>query len=102
MVSWFVYRCLIPEVPIILESDEGDGCLPHIERVIESNGHCVVVVAEGAGEELLGASAEVDAGGNRKLPDIAVFIKKQILNYMKKKSKDCTVKFLDPSYMIRR
>ena len=34
--------------------------------------HAVVVVAEGAGEELLGQSAETDAGGNRKLPAIGV------------------------------
>ena len=32
----------------------------------------MVVVAEGAGEELLGKSAETDAGGNRKLPAIGV------------------------------
>ena len=30
----------------------------------------MVVVAEGAGEELLGASTEADASGNKKLPPI--------------------------------
>lgn len=93
--------CLIPEVPIVLDSSVGDGCLPHIERVIAEQGHCVVVVAEGAGEELLGASDERDAGGNRKLQDIGTFMKTSITTYMKKKGKDCNVKFLDPSYMIR-
>jgi 6-phosphofructokinase 1 len=40
-----------------------------------NKGHAVIVVAEGAGEELLGQSAETDAGGNRKLPPIGVFMK---------------------------
>ena len=44
---------LVPEVPIVLED-----ALPHLERVVDKKGHAVVVVAEGAGEELLGASAE--------------------------------------------
>ena len=35
-------------------------------------GHAVVVVAEGAGEELCGKSVEVDKGGNRKLPKVGV------------------------------
>jgi hypothetical protein len=34
-------------------------------------GHAVVVVAEGAGEELLGENtADVDASGNKKLPKV--------------------------------
>ena len=39
---------------------------------VKEQGHAVVVVAEGAGEDLLGKSSEVDAGGNRKLPPIGV------------------------------
>ena len=39
---------------------------------ITSAGHAVIVVAEGAGEELLGQSIEMDASGNRKLPAIGV------------------------------
>lgn len=41
------------------------------DRVMEK-GYAVVVVAEGAGEDILGKCAEVDAGGNRKLPAIGV------------------------------
>jgi hypothetical protein len=47
-------------------------------------GHAVVVVAEGAGEELLGQSTEIDAGGNRKLPPIGDFLKSKIIEYFKK------------------
>lgn len=38
---------------------EGEkGCLPHLVHRIKEKGHCVIVVAEGAGEELLGTSSE--------------------------------------------
>jgi 6-phosphofructokinase 1 len=62
--------CLVPEVSIELEGP--NGCLKYLENRIKEQGHAVVVVAEGAGEDLLGQSAEVDAGGNRKLPAIGV------------------------------
>ena len=68
----------MPEVPIVLED-----ALPHLERVVDKKGHAVVVVAEGAGEELLGASVEVDAGGNKKLPPIGAWLTKQIKAYFK-------------------
>jgi 6-phosphofructokinase 1 len=62
--------CLVPEIPIVLEGE--DGYLPFLLRRVLEKGHAVVVVAEGAGEELLGESAEKDAGGNKKLPPIGV------------------------------
>ncbi|GLE09178.1 hypothetical protein PINS_up020769 [Pythium insidiosum] len=94
-----VNLCLVPEVPIELHGPR--SCLDHLERVIEEKGHGVVVVAEGAGEELLGTSSIVDAGGNKKLPPIGEFMKHQIQDHFKKKGKDVTVKYIDPSYMIR-
>ena len=60
--------CLIPEAPIVIEGS--NNILDHLVRKVKKNGHAVVVVAEGAGEELLGAESEVDKGGNRKLPAI--------------------------------
>lgn len=59
----------MPEVLLDLEE-----CLPFLMQRVEENGHAVVVVAEGAGEDVLGQSAEVDAGGNRKLPAIGVSV----------------------------
>lgn len=94
-----VNLCLVPEVPI--ELDGPRGCLNHLEHVVEERGHGVVVVAEGAGEELLGTSAITDAGGNKKLPPIGEFMKQQIQAHFKKVGKVCTVKYIDPSYMIR-
>ena len=59
--------CLIPEVAIDL-----DVIGKHLRRRVQEQGHAVVVVAEGAGEDLLGKSSVKDAGGNRKLPPIGV------------------------------
>ena len=72
---------------------EGDtGCLPHLWNRVKEKGYAVVVVAEGAGEELLGESTEVDASGNKKLPQIGEYMKKVIADYFKKRGEDATVK----------
>ena len=62
--------CLIPEIPMKLHGDT--GFLPFLEQRVKEKGHAVVVVAEGAGEDVLSESKEFDAGGNRKLPPIGV------------------------------
>ena len=59
------------------------------------------MVAEGAGEDVLGVSAETDAGGNRKLPPIGEFMKKAITEYYAKHDDEATVKYIDPSYTVR-
>lgn len=91
--------CLIPEVPTVLEGEI--GCLPHLMKRVKQKGFAVVVVAEGAGEEILGTSAEVDGSGNKKLPAIGEFMKKATEEYYKKNGESATVKYIDPSYMIR-
>lgn len=91
--------CLIPEVPIVMDGPH--GCLRHIEDVLARKGHVVVVTAEGAGEELLGQSAEVDSGGNRKLPDIGKYLTDVIKNHFGEMQKEVTVKYIEPTYMIR-
>jgi len=99
LASGDVDLCLVPEVSIVL--DGPNGCLPFLMKRVEQNGHAVVVVAEGAGEDLLGQSVEKDAGGNRKLPPIGEFLKKEITDYFAQHQMDATVKYIDPSYMIR-
>lgn len=92
-------KCLVPEVPVILDGEK--GCLPHLMRRVKQQGYAVVVVAEGAGEEVLGTSAEVDASGNKKLPAIGEFMKKSIEEYFQKHGETATVKYIDPSYTVR-
>lgn len=91
LASQDVDLCLVPEVPIVL--DGPSGLLPHLERVVDQKGHAVVVVAEGAGEEVLGASAEVDAGGNRKLPPIGTWLKDRITAHFKSLDREATIKY---------
>jgi len=91
--------CLLPESPVILEGEK--SCLRHLENVVAKKGHAVVVVAEGAGEDVLGESAETDAGGNKKLPQIGSFMQAKIKEHFAMLGKDATVKYIEPSYMVR-
>jgi 6-phosphofructokinase 1 len=90
---------LVPEVAIVL--DGPDGILPHIYRRTKEQGHAVVVVAEGAGEEWLGRSTATDAGGNRQLPAIGEFVRDQIKQYFTERGEESVVRYIDPSYMVR-
>ena len=99
LASGDVDLCLVPEIDIELEGER--GVLPFLMRRVAEQGHAVVVVAEGAGEDILGESAETDASGNKKLPAIGEFMKTKIVEYFKKHSLEATVKYIDPSYMIR-
>ncbi len=90
---------LIPEVRF--ELDGPNGLLEHLKKRLERSGHAVVIVAEGAGQELITASDLTDASGNRKLADIGVYLKGQITSYFKKIGMSVNLKYIDPSYIIR-
>ena len=91
---------LIPEVDFELEGEQ--GLLSSIERRLEQRGHAVVVVAEGAGQDLIPESeVRRDASGNRLHEDIGVFLRDRINAYFKIREKDLTLKYIDPSYTIR-
>lgn len=90
---------LIPEVPVIL--DGPDGLLPFLRKRVKEHKFAVVVVAEGAGEDLLGRSTDVDSGGNRALPHIGEFMKEKIADYFQSFGEEATIKYIDPSYTVR-
>jgi 6-phosphofructokinase 1 len=90
---------LIPEVPF--EVDGPNGFLRHLEDRVTRRSHAVVVVAEGAGQEFLKAEGGTDASGNPKLGDVGVYLRDRINAHFKKKGMDATVKYIDPSYIIR-
>lgn len=46
--------CLIPESPFYLEGE--GGLFEFVEKRVKENGHMVIVIAEGAGQELLSES----------------------------------------------
>ena len=56
--------CLIPEVPF--ELDGPNGLLHHLEDRLKRRGHAVIIVAEGAGQELLQSTNQTDASGKRR------------------------------------
>ena len=91
--------CLIPEVPF--EMDGPNGFLAHLEARLKRRGHAVIVVAEGAGQDLLAATNQTDASGNKKLADIGSFIKNEISYYFKEKNIPINMKYIDPSYEVR-
>ena len=91
---------LIPEVPFSLEGENGLLC--HVRRRIERSGHAVIVVAEGAGQDLIGkASNETDASGNVRLTDIGMYLKQRITDDFREAGLELNLKYIDPSYAIR-
>jgi 6-phosphofructokinase 1 len=72
LASQHVNFCLIPEVHFELNGPR--GLLETLRHRIALRKHAVIVVAEGAGQELLRADAlGTDASGNRRMGDIGVF-----------------------------
>jgi 6-phosphofructokinase 1 len=93
--------CLIPEVPFALEG--GGGFLEVLEARLDAKHHAVVVVAEGAGQDLMAADAESvrDVSGNVKLRDVGVFLRERIGTYLAARGKASPIRYIDPSYTIR-
>ncbi|MHC4062525.1 MAG: 6-phosphofructokinase, partial [Planctomycetota bacterium] len=93
--------CFIPEVPLVLEGE--NGFLSSLEKRLDKRNHAVIVVAEGAGQNLAenNGSQKTDASGNIALQDIGLLLKKQIERHFKDRNKPISLKYIDPSYMIR-
>lgn len=91
-----VNLCLVPEVPFTLE-----GLMREIQDRLERRRHCVIIVAEGAGQEFFKNCHETDASGNVRLGDIGIFLRDRITAHFKKINMDITLKYIDPSYTIR-
>ena len=96
---------LIPEVPFTMQGEK--GLLRSLERGFENkkkqgrHPHSVIVVAEGAGQDLLENNGdERDASGNVRFKDIGFFLKDNIQQYFKD-SYPVNLKLIEPSYMIR-
>ena len=91
---------LIPEIDVDLEGE--NGFLRNLEKRLALRGHAVVVVAEGFGQRFFDdAGQERDASGNIKLKDIGLFMKDRITSYFDGKGIEVSLKYIDPSYMIR-
>lgn len=100
LASQEVNFTLIPEVPFELEGE--GGLLAAIEERIEERGHAVVVVAEGAGQDLFPEEQEArDASGNVRLYDIGTFLRDRIRAHFAERGISAYLKYIDPSYIVR-
>lgn len=91
---------LIPEVDIFLYGK--NGFLQALEERLIQRKHAVVIVAEGAGQNFFNDSeAEYDESGNLVLKDIGIYLKEKITNHFKSKEMPVSLKYIDPSYIIR-
>ncbi len=96
LVNNHVNFCLVPEAPFTLER-----FLSALQQRLERRSHAVIVVAEGAGQDLMANSQARDASGNIKYGDIGLFLRDAITDYFKRIGMDITLKYIDPSYTIR-
>ncbi|PKU82142.1 6-phosphofructokinase 3 [Dendrobium catenatum] len=97
--------CLIPESPFYLEGK--GGLFDFVDKRLKENGHMVLVVAEGAGQENIAESMRSmdleDASGNKLLLDVGLWLSQKIKDHFSSKKKKTTInlKYIDPTYMIR-
>src|ERR1700753_1050892 len=68
---------LVPEVPFAL--DGPGGFLRVLRDRVRRQGHAVVVVAEGAGQDLFDYDGAVDASGNARLADVGGLLRQRII-----------------------
>jgi 6-phosphofructokinase len=92
--TWIVHvqdLCLIPEVPFYM--DGSGGLLEFAKQRLRENGHMVIVVAEGAGQELMAESMGSldklsDASGNRLLLDVGLWLCQHLKDHFVKEFKE--------------
>lgn len=103
LASNHVNVALVPEVPFSLEGPH--GLLAFLKQRLQSpqvtRRRAVIVVAEGAGQDLLQANRGFDASGNKLHGDIGLFLKDHINDYMAREGVEVNLKYIDPSYMLR-
>jgi 6-phosphofructokinase 1 len=103
LASGDVNFCLVPEVDF--ELDGPNGLIEVLVKRLENREHAVIVVAEGAGQRFFKTldsyKEERDASGNIKLGDIGVFLREQIKQKLHARGVTHTLKYIDPSYIIR-
>ncbi|XP_062161533.1 ATP-dependent 6-phosphofructokinase 2-like [Alnus glutinosa] len=97
--------CLIPENEFYLEGK--GGLFEFLEQRLKENGHAVLVVAEGAGQDMIprtdAQKEERDESGNPVFLDIGGWLKSEIKNWWARDHPNelFTIKNIDPTYMIR-
>lgn len=101
LASGEVNYCLIPEQPFELSGPR--GLLAVLEERLARKRHAVIVVAEGAGQDLIaaGAGGDRDASGNLRPCDIGAFLRQCFTAHFHARNVPVNIRYIDPSYMIR-
>lgn len=92
---------LVPEMDFELNGE--NGFLEALKKRLNAKHHAVIVVAEGAGQNLFDTDGGQikDASGNIKHKDIGLFLKDRIKEYFDAIGTKTTIKYIDPSYIVR-
>jgi 6-phosphofructokinase 1 len=91
---------LIPEITFDLYGPK--GFLSILKNRLEDRHHAVIVVAEGAGQDLFDAAGDYkDASGNIKHQDIGIYLRDKISEEFENQAFRHSIKYIDPSYIIR-
>lgn len=91
---------LIPELPFKLEGE--NGFLVALKNRILDRKHALIVLAEGAGQDLLeNAGTEHDVSGNIIFKDIGHYMRSKIEVYFRSEQIPIIMRYFDPNYIIR-
>jgi 6-phosphofructokinase 1 len=90
---------LVPEVPFWLAGD--GGFLTCLRQRVRQRGHAVIVVAEGAGQDLCASDGARDASGNARLADIGQLLRERITADFAAAGAELSLRYVDPGYAIR-
>lgn len=95
-----VNYCLVPEVKFTLEG-EPDSFFPVLHDRLKRRHHAVIIVAEGAGQNLMQGEREYDKSGNLLNNNIGIFMREKMKQYFSKLNFEVNIKYFDPTYLIR-
>jgi 6-phosphofructokinase len=90
---------LIPEAPFKLDGER--GLLEAVRYRVARKKSAVIVMAEGAGSDLMQGYEDVDASGNKRPKDIGIFLRDRITAFFRERRIELNLKYIDPSYIIR-
>lgn len=100
MSTGVVNMCLVPEIDFSIHGP--NGIVESLKKRFSHSLHAVIVVAEGAGLNLIKDNDKLtDASGNMIIPDVGPFLKKAINEAFAKEKLKISLKYIDPSYIVR-
>ncbi len=88
---------IIPEMYFTME-----GLMKALKERLRHRKHALIIVGEGAGQWFFDKdSLKKDPSGNIKYADIGLYLKEEIHRRLEEENMPHTIKYIDPSYVIR-